>query len=37
MLAPACEGIPVEMVAAGAEHSAAVTEAGEVYGWGWGR
>lgn len=25
------------MVAAGAEHSAAVTEAGEVYGWGWGR
>ncbi|XP_057539967.1 ultraviolet-B receptor UVR8-like isoform X2 [Amaranthus tricolor] len=31
------QGIPVKMVAAGAEHSAAVTEAGEVYGWGWGR
>ncbi|CAO2832421.1 unnamed protein product [Amaranthus hypochondriacus] len=33
----AFKGIPVKMVAAGAEHSAAVTEAGEVYGWGWGR
>ncbi|XP_074307934.1 ultraviolet-B receptor UVR8-like isoform X2 [Silene latifolia] len=31
------QGIPVKMVAAGAEHSAAVTEAGELYGWGWGR
>ncbi|KAL2936214.1 Ultraviolet-B receptor UVR8 [Bienertia sinuspersici] len=31
------QGTPVKMVAAGAEHSAAVTEAGEVYGWGWGR
>ncbi|KAL9248146.1 hypothetical protein vseg_021502 [Gypsophila vaccaria] len=29
--------IPVKMVAAGAEHSAAVTVAGELYGWGWGR
>lgn len=25
------------MVAAGAEHTAAVTEGGELYGWGWGR
>lgn len=25
------------MVAAGAEHTAAVTEDGELYGWGWGR
>lgn len=25
------------MVAAGAEHSAAITEHGELYGWGWGR
>ncbi|KAK9691974.1 hypothetical protein RND81_09G232600 [Saponaria officinalis] len=31
------QGIPVKMLAAGAEHSAAVTEAGELYGWGWGR
>nr|QEM23329.1 UV resistance locus 8 [Colobanthus quitensis] len=31
------QGVPVKMVAAGAEHSAAVTEAGDVYGWGWGR
>ncbi|KAK9735538.1 hypothetical protein RND81_04G211300 [Saponaria officinalis] len=31
------QGIPVKMVAAGAEHSAAVTETGELYGWGWGR
>ncbi|MCD7465237.1 Ultraviolet-B receptor uvr8 [Datura stramonium] len=30
-------GIPVKMVAAGAEHTAAVTEDGELYGWGWGR
>ncbi|KAG0494376.1 hypothetical protein HPP92_005370 [Vanilla planifolia] len=30
-------GTPIKMVAAGAEHSAAVTEAGELYGWGWGR
>ncbi|XP_010025746.2 ultraviolet-B receptor UVR8 isoform X1 [Eucalyptus grandis] len=33
----AFQGIPVIMVAAGAEHTAAVTEAGELYGWGWGR
>ena len=25
------------MVAAGAEHTAAVTESGKLYGWGWGR
>jgi alpha-tubulin suppressor-like RCC1 family protein len=25
------------MVAAGAEHSVAITEKGELYGWGWGR
>jgi len=24
------------MIAAGAEHTAAVTEDGELYGWGWG-
>lgn len=33
----AFKGIPVKMVAAGAEHTAAVTEDGELYGWGWGR
>ncbi|KAG6398548.1 hypothetical protein SASPL_140013 [Salvia splendens] len=33
----AFEGILVKMVAAGAEHTAAVTEGGELYGWGWGR
>lgn len=33
----AFQGISVKMLAAGAEHSAAVTEAGELYGWGWGR
>ncbi|XP_074304705.1 ultraviolet-B receptor UVR8-like [Silene latifolia] len=31
------QGVSVKMVAAGAEHSAAVTETGELYGWGWGR
>lgn len=30
-------GISVKMVAAGAEHTAAITEDGELYGWGWGR
>lgn len=25
------------MLAAGAEHTAAVTESGKLYGWGWGR
>lgn len=25
------------MVAAGAEHTAAITEDGSLYGWGWGR
>lgn len=33
----AFEGVSVMMVAAGAEHSAAVTEDGGLYGWGWGR
>ncbi|XP_031486010.1 ultraviolet-B receptor UVR8 isoform X2 [Nymphaea colorata] len=33
----AFEGISVKMVAAGAEHTAAVTDDGELYGWGWGR
>uniref|UniRef100_A0A1D1Z6V7 Putative E3 ubiquitin-protein ligase HERC4 n=1 Tax=Anthurium amnicola TaxID=1678845 RepID=A0A1D1Z6V7_9ARAE len=33
----AFEGISVKMVAAGAEHTAAVTEDGDLYGWGWGR
>ncbi|KZV38592.1 hypothetical protein F511_09343 [Dorcoceras hygrometricum] len=33
----AFQGIRVKMVAAGAEHTAAVTEDGELYGWGWGR
>ncbi len=31
------KGIPIKMVAAGAEHTAAVAEGGELYGWGWGR
>ncbi|RDX59031.1 Ultraviolet-B receptor UVR8, partial [Mucuna pruriens] len=31
------QGVPVKMVAAGAEHSVAITENGELYGWGWGR
>eukprot|EP00245_Coleochaete_scutata_P012098 TRINITY_DN4638_c0_g1_i1.p1 TRINITY_DN4638_c0_g1~~TRINITY_DN4638_c0_g1_i1.p1 ORF type:complete len:425 (+),score=61.67 TRINITY_DN4638_c0_g1_i1:61-1275(+) len=33
---PAFEGIKVRMVAAGAEHTAAITEDGRLYGWGWG-
>lgn len=33
----AFEGISIKMVAAGAEHTAAVTEDGELFGWGWGR
>ncbi|PKA54527.1 Ultraviolet-B receptor UVR8 [Apostasia shenzhenica] len=33
----AFQGISVKMVAAGAEHSAAVTENGDLYGWGWGQ
>ncbi|CAA0839519.1 Ultraviolet-B receptor UVR8 [Striga hermonthica] len=33
----AFQGISVKMVAAGAEHTAAVTEDGQLYGWGWGR
>eukprot|EP00252_Welwitschia_mirabilis_P003499 TRINITY_DN13557_c0_g1_i1.p1 TRINITY_DN13557_c0_g1~~TRINITY_DN13557_c0_g1_i1.p1 ORF type:complete len:436 (+),score=82.89 TRINITY_DN13557_c0_g1_i1:975-2282(+) len=31
------KGTAVKMVAAGAEHTVAVTEDGELYGWGWGR
>ncbi|KAM7529011.1 hypothetical protein LguiB_032421 [Lonicera macranthoides] len=31
------KGVSVKMVAAGAEHTAAVTVDGEIYGWGWGR
>ncbi|XP_042494545.1 ultraviolet-B receptor UVR8-like isoform X6 [Macadamia integrifolia] len=33
----AFQGIFVKMIAAGAEHTAAVTEDGKLYGWGWGR
>ncbi|AET04805.2 chromosome condensation regulator RCC1 repeat protein [Medicago truncatula] len=33
----AFEGIRIKMVAAGAEHSVAITEDGDLYGWGWGR
>ncbi|KAJ0879527.1 putative regulator of chromosome condensation 1/beta-lactamase-inhibitor protein II [Helianthus annuus] len=33
----AFQGINVKMVAAGAEHTVAITEDGELYGWGWGR
>ncbi|XP_034907342.2 ultraviolet-B receptor UVR8 [Populus alba] len=33
----AFQGVSIKMVAAGAEHTAAVTEDGELYGWGWGR
>ncbi|KAH8937225.1 hypothetical protein BDL97_16G015700 [Sphagnum fallax] len=33
----ALEGKAVKMLAAGAEHTAAVTESGKLYGWGWGQ
>uniref|UniRef100_A0A803PIG1 RCC1-like domain-containing protein n=1 Tax=Cannabis sativa TaxID=3483 RepID=A0A803PIG1_CANSA len=33
----AFKGISIKMVAAGAEHTAAITEDGSLYGWGWGR
>ncbi|CAM8947795.1 unnamed protein product [Rhodiola kirilowii] len=33
----AFQGTSIKMVAAGAEHSVAVSEDGELYGWGWGR
>ncbi|MBA0724764.1 hypothetical protein Golax_021426, partial [Gossypium laxum] len=33
----AFQGISIKMVAAGAEHTAAVSEEGALYGWGWGR
>ncbi|GBG86585.1 hypothetical protein CBR_g41650 [Chara braunii] len=31
------QGCKVKMLAAGAEHTAAVTEDGKLYGWGWGK
>ncbi|KAE8810905.1 ultraviolet-B receptor UVR8-like [Hordeum vulgare] len=33
----AFEGVCVKMIAAGAEHTTAITEGGDLYGWGWGR
>ncbi|CAI5480586.1 unnamed protein product [Closterium sp. Yama58-4] len=33
----ALAGVPLRMVAAGAEHTAAAAEDGRLYGWGWGR
>lgn len=33
----AFEGVRISMIAAGAEHTVAVTEDGDLYGWGWGR
>ncbi|CAI5929995.1 unnamed protein product [Closterium sp. NIES-65] len=33
----AVRGVPLRMVAAGAEHTAAAAEDGRLYGWGWGR
>ncbi|CAI9771883.1 unnamed protein product [Fraxinus pennsylvanica] len=33
----AFQGVSIKMIAAGAEHTAAVTEDGDLYGWGWGR
>uniref|UniRef100_A0A2P2M5Y6 UV resistance locus 8 protein n=1 Tax=Rhizophora mucronata TaxID=61149 RepID=A0A2P2M5Y6_RHIMU len=33
----AFKAVAVKMIAAGAEHTAAVTQNGELYGWGWGR
>ncbi|KAL5564000.1 hypothetical protein UlMin_033747 [Ulmus minor] len=33
----AFQGVSIKMVAAGAEHTAAITEDGSLYGWGWGR
>ncbi|XP_044469876.1 ultraviolet-B receptor UVR8 isoform X2 [Mangifera indica] len=33
----AFQGVSIKMVAAGAEHSVAVAENGDLYGWGWGR
>uniref|UniRef100_A0A6N2LMR8 Aminotransferase class I/classII large domain-containing protein n=1 Tax=Salix viminalis TaxID=40686 RepID=A0A6N2LMR8_SALVM len=33
----AFQGVSIKSVAAAAEHTAAVTEDGELYGWGWGR
>ena len=31
------QGVCVKMIAAGAEHTTAITEDGHLYGWGWGR
>ncbi|XP_050205495.1 ultraviolet-B receptor UVR8 [Mercurialis annua] len=33
----AFQGVRIKMVAAGAEHTAAISEDGDLYGWGWGR
>nr|KJB33344.1 hypothetical protein B456_006G007400 [Gossypium raimondii] len=33
----AFQGISIKMVAAGAEHTAAISKEGALYGWGWGR
>ncbi|KAL5753461.1 hypothetical protein ACOSP7_023638 [Xanthoceras sorbifolium] len=33
----AFQGVSIKMVSAGAEHTVAVTEDGDLYGWGWGR
>ncbi|PNT68828.1 hypothetical protein BRADI_3g45740v3 [Brachypodium distachyon] len=33
----AFEGVCVKMIAAGAEHTAAILEDGDLYGWGWGQ
>ncbi|KAJ0247597.1 hypothetical protein HA466_0160360 [Hirschfeldia incana] len=35
-IVPGFDGVEVLQIAAGAEHSAAVTESGEVHTWGWG-
>lgn len=34
---PTFQGVEVKMVAAGAEHTVAITASGKLYGWGWGR
>jgi alpha-tubulin suppressor-like RCC1 family protein len=31
------QGVSIKLVVAAAEHTAAVTKDGELYGWGWGR
>ncbi|KAJ6422365.1 hypothetical protein OIU84_027342 [Salix udensis] len=34
---PPTKGVSIKLVVVAAEHTAAVTEDGELYGWGWGR